>query len=743
MHFESLMENTEDLYQKIAVLERKEAQLKLIIEASKIGIWDFTPEKDELNLSEEAIKIYGIPNNKYIFSDFINLTKPTYINELNAEIDKALTAEKSDLYECTYKIIRPSDGQERWLKVKLKFENKVLTGLVTDITEGKNTYEDLLKSENIFKSIALNIPNSLILVIDKEHRFLAVEGDLMQKMGYESKNYEGKHPIEVSPPERYEATKHLYERVLGGEKFSEERKSQAGDNYMVHFVPLKNSLDEIYAGLIIALDINQIKKSEEYSARLATIIQSADDAIISKSLDSIITSWNPAAERIFGYKSEEVIGQPITILIPEERLNEENEILNKLKRGELIEQFKTERLTKDHRLIDISLTISPIRDSQNRIIGVSKIARDISAERKSKEIIKQREEQLSLALVAADLGTFDLDLVSGTMDWDDRCRELFGIYNKDAVSYDYNFLNGLHEEDRDVIDQTIKRLYKGDNDGNYDVEYRTIGLEDKKLRWVRAKGKVFFNENKIPTRFIGAVLDITDKKLEELKKADFVAIVSHELKTPLTSIKSYIQLLLVKSKKKDDHFTINALGKAEIQVNKMAFMINDFLSLARIEEGKINLHKKYFELHHLMQEIVNDAVFINSTHKFKLLDCDDILIYADQDKIAQVLENLISNAIKYSPKKELITIGCVKEGNKVKIFVEDHGVGINAIDQGKLFDRFYRVENDRMKNVSGFGIGLYLVSEILKYHKSKIELKSEEGEGSTFYFYLDFYHKST
>ncbi len=138
------------------------------------------------------------------------------------------------------------------------------------------TKNDLLQSEKLFKSIALNIPKSLIIVVDKNHRFMAIEGDIMEKMGFDSRDYKGKHPTEVAPPERYEATKHLYERVLAGEKFSTERQSADTDDYfMVHFVPLKNDCDEVEAGLIIALEITDIKQAEEKSAKLAAIIELA------------------------------------------------------------------------------------------------------------------------------------------------------------------------------------------------------------------------------------------------------------------------------------------------------------------------------------------------------------------------------------------------------------------------------------------------------------------------------------
>ncbi|MEJ5993374.1 PAS domain S-box protein [Pedobacter sp. Du54] len=469
------------------------------------------------------------------------------------------------------------------------------------------TQYNLQQSEKLFKSIALNIPKSLIIVIDKNHRFITIEGDIMEKMGYNSGDYKGKHPTEVAPPERYEATKHLYEKVLAGEKFSTERKSSMSDDtYMVHFIPLKNDAQEVEAGLIIALEITDIKQGEEKSAKLAAIIESSDDAIISKTLESVITSWNESAVRMFGYTADEIIGETIYKLIPLDRQDEEPKILARLKNGDRVEHFETKRLTKSGKLIDVSLSISPVKDKNGQIIGLSKIIRDI-----------------------------------------------------------------------------------------------------------------------------------TFKKQEEQRKNDFVAMVSHELKTPLTTIHSYIQLLLAKSKKEGDDFHIKALSRTEVQTKRMTAMINDFLNVARLEEGEMSIHKKKFEFSLLATEIAQDVQFLTSKHTLQLVGCDTIFIYGDRDKLGQVLNNLLSNAIKYDPDGGIITLGCEKQGNSVKIYVKDKGVGIRPEDQKRLFERFYRAEDDKLKMVSGFGIGLYLVSEILRHHDSKIEVESKEGEGSTFYFSLE------
>jgi len=487
---------------------------------------------------------------------------------------------------------------------------------ITDIVQQGHRKDELLekleesqsrlfRSEKLFKSIALNIPNTLIIVIDKEHKFMAIEGDLMKKMGFDSQDYTGKHPAELTP-EKYEITKYLYERVMAGEKFSIERKSSAGEDYMVHFVPLKNEQNEVESGLIIATDITSIKEAEEKSAKLAAIIESTDDAIISKTLEGIITSWNISAERTFGYTAEEMIGQPILKLIPSDRQDEEPRILSRLKSGERVEHFETRRLKKDGNLLDVSLTISPVKDTSGNIIGLSKIARDI-----------------------------------------------------------------------------------------------------------------------------------TERKQEEQRKNDFVAMVSHELKTPLTSVTSYVQLVLGRLKKEGHEFGVNALSRADLQAKKMSLMIHDFLNLTRIEDGKIDMNKQEFGLHLLIEEIADDAQFISTKHEVKLLGCEHIFVYGDKDKIGQVLTNLLSNAIKYSPYGGIIILGCQKSDTSVRIYVQDKGIGISRADQKRLFERFYRVKNEKIKSISGFGIGLYLVAEILRYHNSEIRVESEEGKGSTFYFNMD------
>lgn len=376
-------------------------------------------------------------------------------------------------------------------------------------------------------------------------------------------------------------------------------------------------------------------------------------------------------------------------------------------------------------------------NEEHEVTRFSGTLQDITAERKALESLENAYEQSRLSKEAAQLGSFDMDLIKGTMEWDERCRLLFGISHHHEVTYEDDFLPGLHTDDREKISLVIEKAFiKSETNGNYDVEYRTVGVEDQQLRWVRAKGKVFFNEQDEPVRFIGSVLEITDQKQNEIRKNDFIGMVSHELKTPLTSLKAYVQVLNARARKEENNFAISALNKVELQVNKMSTLINGFLDVSRLESGRIYLNMKEFNLDELVKEVIDESMLIIPSHEIRMVPCDCIEVHADRDKIGQVITNLISNAVKYSPRGKLVEIICKRVGDHVQVSVRDEGMGIRTTDKDRLFDRFYRVESTHTQNISGFGIGLYISAEIIRRHRGQIWVDSEKGVGSTFFFNL-------
>lgn len=234
----------------------------------------------------------------------------------------------------------------------------------------------------------------------------------------------------------------------------------------------------------------------------------------------------------------------------------------------------------------------------------------------------------------------------------------------------------------------------------------------------------------------GTTRDISEIKENEQRKNDFISMVSHELKTPLTSAISYVQLAQRRAATAGDAVAANMLERADKQHAKMTRMINGFLNVSRLESGKMQIDHQRFDLAKLVNEVEEETKASVTTHPFIFEPFAERWIDADREKIGQVFNNLISNAVKYSPAGKPIKISCISNNNYVTVSVQDEGVGVSPEDLPRLFERYYRVKEAEKNHIAGFGIGLYLCSEIIKRHDGKIWAESEPGKGSTFYFTL-------
>jgi len=241
-------------------------------------------------------------------------------------------------------------------------------------------------------------------------------------------------------------------------------------------------------------------------------------------------------------------------------------------------------------------------------------------------------------------------------------------------------------------------------------------------------------------RFESLINEATVGKEEEQRKNDFINMVSHELKTPITSLSAYLQLLEIKAKKKDDTFISIAVEKAIIQVKKMTALINGFLNISRLESGKIQIDREKFDMAVLLQEIEDEFTATISSHIIKVTTPCENMVYADREKISQVINNFITNAIKYSPAGTAVEVSCVMVDDMFQVSVKDEGTGISDNEKDKVFERFYRAATAVSGLVSGFGIGLYLCAEIIQRHQGQIWVENNlPGKGSVFYFRLPAY----
>ena len=477
---------------------------------------------------------------------------------------------------------------------------------------------------------------------------------------------------------------------------------------------------------------------EEKHAMLAAIIASTDDTIISKTLQGIITTWNPAAERLFGYTELEAVGRHISLIIPPERLDEETYIIGQISQGQKIDHFETIRRAKDGSLIPISLTISPIRNCEGTIIGASKIARDISDRRRAAE--KQ-------GVLAAIVGTSDDTIVSKTLDgiitsWNRAAERMFGYSESEAIGQHISLI--IPPERLDEEAYIIGEVSKGNKVNHFQTLRRTkngmlvpISLSVSPV--VDENGKVI-GASKI-ARDISAEQAAQQEmarlyeQLKELnaKKDEFIGLASHELKTPLTSMNGYLQILNMRLKdEKDRQF----LQKMQLQVARLTNLVNDLLDVSKIEAGKLHFASEEFDI----CTVVNDAVELiaHGNPAYRVQVCSELCshtIEGDAHRIEQVIINLLTNAIRYSPGTDRIEVFVSREDRQVKIGVRDYGMGIPPDKLQHIFSRYYRV-NEGKPNASGLGIGLYLCHGIVTRHGGEIWAESEPGKGSTFWFTL-------
>jgi PAS domain S-box-containing protein len=227
------------------------------------------------------------------------------------------------------------------------------------------------------------------------------------------------------------------------------------------------------------------------------------------------------------------------------------------------------------------------------------------------------------------------------------------------------------------------------------------------------------------------------KKVME-KKDEFISIVSHELKTPVTSIKGYVQILKYNFHKDGNETAANVLSKVDAQINKLTTLISDLLDVKKIENGQLQYSEEKFDFNELVKEIVEETSRVITKHRIKQNLGKSQMVKGDRNKLGQVIINFMDNAAKYSSEHSEILVTTDTDSSFVVLSVQDHGIGIPVDQQQKVFDRFFRVSGERENTYAGLGLGLYISSELIKRHNGTIGVKSEAGKGSTFYFKIPF-----
>jgi PAS domain S-box-containing protein len=461
--------------------------------------------------------------------------------------------------------------------------------------------------------------------------------------GYTEEEAVGSRVQIIVPPDRADEEKELAARVRNGETVEAVetvRQAKDGSRVDVSVVvsPIRDKSGAVAGIATIARDIREQVRADFATRRLAAIIMSSDDAIVSKDLNGIVTSWNPAAERLFGYTADEMIGRSIKTIIPAERMSEEDEVLSRVREGVGVDHFETVRRRKDGSTVEISLTVSPIRNARGTIVGASKICRDVTERNRLREMRRREAE-----------------------------RE-----------------------------------------------------EVERLRDLEAENRRVTEANRL--------------------KSAFVANMSHELRTPLNSIIGFTELLYHGRVQHDAPQHQEFLGDILRSARHLLRLINDVLDLAKVESGRLTFRPEPIDLAVLVAEVRDVMRVVAAQRRTDVqIDVDPSVsrVELDPARLKQVLYNYLSNAIKFTPMAGRVIVRVRPEGRtKFRIEVEDNGIGVPAEDLPRLFVEFQQLDTSTTKRFQGTGLGLALTRRIVEAQGGTVGVTSTPDVGSTFYAVL-------
>jgi two-component system CheB/CheR fusion protein len=484
-------------------------------------------------------------------------------------------------------------------------------------------------------------------------------------------------------------------------------------------------------------DITERRKAELTEKLLAALVDSSDDAIVGKDLNSIVTAWNAGAERIYGYTAREMIGQSIMRVIPPERQAEELEISARIRRGERVNHFETIRVSKGGRLINVSVTISPIKDAAGNVIGSSKIARDITARKRAEERLRSSEQRFHQLWATTTDAVIIMDRERHVEFANPSVATIFGYSPDEVTSMGLSAL--IPERLRPAHLAGVERLVHHGAQGTDLRSVETVGLHRDGHEF---PVEISFSHFRDGDRemFAAFIRDISERKQAEAKllaaknaaekaskaKDEFLAVLSHELRTPLTPALASASYLAMHERLPEELRDAAATIRRNVQLE--ARLIDDLLDLTRITRGKLELNTEPVDTHHLLQstlEIVREDVARKHLQVISKLDAARHYVKADRVRLQQVFWNLINNAVKFSHHGGRIELRTWNESEDFLLEISDTGIGIQPEYQSLIFNAFEQGERSVTRQFGGLGLGLTISTTLLKLHGGAITVRSE------------------
>lgn len=472
------------------------------------------------------------------------------------------------------------------------------------------------------------------------------------------------------------------------------------------------------------------------SAFFKQILESIEDyAVFTSDVEGKITSWNTGAERVLGYTEKEILGKSADIIFTPGDIKNDvpaREAAEALAKGRGVDERYHQR--KDGTLFWGSGLVFPLYDKDGKHIGFTKIMRNLTnrkeAEDQMLEARKYAESIVETSKEPIVILNIDQTINSGS-------KAFYKLFQLNEYAVKNTLLHEILGSKMNTL-PLKHQMERYDSFENFELNFLKEGEKEAGVLLVSCR-KVFRTFNSIG-QFLLTFEDITFQRRMEQAKEDFISIASHELKTPITIIKSYAQILRMELGDQANERVSNTLDRIQNQSEHLARLTSFLLDASEFRTGTIHLKKEPFVLLQLLLDIINEIGASHPSHKIVLENIIDVKVTADRDRIGQVITNLLTNAIKYSPDKDKVTVNMEMdmELRFARILIRDEGIGISPENQDMLFKRFSRISGSHSHRIDGFGMGLYISSEIINAHNGLIGVMSNGVDGSTFYFDLPF-----